>query len=102
MDNVITLNGEKYVRQSREGKRMRIVIVDNRGLTFVGRCDLSGDNEQIVIENARCIIQWGTTQHLAQLAEGPTKDTVLGMANNVIVFRRNLVAAYDVNEEAWE
>jgi hypothetical protein len=101
MEDRITVNGQTYVAEKAAGEAMRIVIVDKSGLTFVGRCDLSGDNEQIVIHDARCIIQWGTSKHLAELVNGPTKTTQLGATADVTVFRHNLVAAYDTDSEAW-
>jgi hypothetical protein len=100
--DTIELNGVKYRRAEPSGERMRIVIADNRGLTFVGRCNIDGDSEQIVIHDARCIIHWGTEKHLAQLVNGPTEETGLGACADVTVFRRNLVAAYDVDEEKWK
>lgn len=83
-------------------EKLRIVIVDNRGLTFIGRCNLDGDNEIITIKNARCIIYWGTSQHLAELVNGPSNNTKLGSACDVDVFRKNLIISYEVDEKAWE
>ena len=101
MKSEITVDGVTYRRVDDSGERLRIVVVDNRGMTFVGRCDLGGDEEQIIIHGARCIIRWGTDQHLSQLADGPLPNTVLGAARDVVVFRHNLILAYDVAEEAW-
>lgn len=103
MRDEIVVDGVTYRRhESSAGERLRLVIVDNRGLTFVGRCDLSGDAEQIIIYNARCVIRWGTNGHLAELVAGPTDETVLGVHADVVVFRRHLVAAYVVCEEGWQ
>ena len=102
MQDIITVNGHKYQRIDTRGEKLRIVIVDNRGLTFVGQVDLSGNEEQIVIRDARCVIRWGTQSHLAQLAEvGPMSNTVMGSTRDVTVFRRNLVAAYECSS-AWK
>ena len=98
MNKQIVIDGKEYVAREAEGEKLMIVVVDNRGLTFVGWCDLSGDNEQIRVRKARCIIYWGTTGHLAELVQGPTEKTKLGTLGDVIVFRRNLVAAYEVAE----
>jgi hypothetical protein len=83
-------------------EKLRIVIVDNRGLTFIGRCDLDGDNEIITIKDARCIIYWGTSEHISELVDGPTSNTKLGRTHDVSVFRKNLVLSYEVDEKAWE
>ena len=97
----VILNGVEYGPKAAVGERMRLVIVDNRGLMFVGRVDLDGDDEQIVIHDARCVMYWGTSGHVAELVSGPTATTKLGARADVTVFRRNLIAAYDVTEEAW-
>ena len=80
---------------------LMIVGVDNRGLTFIGWVDLSGEG-MITIKDARCIIRWGTTEHLAELAEdGPTENTMLGRARDVIVNKHNIQFAYYANEKRW-
>ena len=101
MKDIIEVNGEKYQKVSTAGEKLRIVIVENRGLTFVGRVDISGDSDQLLIRDARCVIRWGTENHLAELAEcGPREHTRLGARRDVTVFRRNIVAAYECSE-AW-
>ena len=90
----VVINGVEYQPVSAGGEEKMIVICDNRGLTFVGDVDLSGDSDMITIRNAQCIIRWGTTEHLAELVHGPKDETSLGTKEDVIVFRRNLVAAY--------
>lgn len=101
MEDRIQVNGIPYVREVVQADcRMRIVIADNRGLTFVGRCSLSGDNEWVMIKDARCIIVWGTDKHLAQLVDGPRPNTQFGDKRDVLVRRSNIVAVYDCGE-AW-
>ena len=78
-----------------EGEALRIAIVDNRGLTFVGHMSLKGDGEWITIRGARCIVYWGTTKHLAELVDGPTSKTKFGVRKTVTVRRENIVAVYD-------
>ncbi len=91
----ITVNGVEYAPVNKVGRRKMLVCVDNRGLLFQGEVDLSGDSEQITIYRARCVICWGTTAHVAEIVLGPTEKTILGAAANVVVFRRNLVFAYE-------
>lgn len=96
----IKIDDVEYVQKSEAipaapGEAMRIVIADNRGLTFVGRITLDGNDEFVTIHDARCIIVWGTTQHLAQIADGPTNNTRLGAARTVRVPRKNIVAVYE-------
>lgn len=97
MDNVV-INGIEYHPVKRTGP-LSIVIADNRGLTFVGRVEWETTvNGLVCIRDARCIIRWGTSQHLAQLAEsGPTDETVLGAARDVFV--ANVIALYECSEK---
>ena len=99
MQQELMIDGVRYHRVDDSGERMRIAIVDNRGLTFVGRMSLNGNSEWITIHDARCVIYWGTTKHLAQLAaDGPTDKTRLGQTRDVIVSARSIVAVYDCGE----
>lgn len=93
MDNVIESQPVKHTGP------LSIIIVDNRGLTFVGRVDWETTIHGLVcIRDARCVIRWGTSQHLAELAEsGPTENTVLGAARDVFV--ANIVALYECSGE---
>lgn len=103
MTDRIELNGVTYVREVLpDDERLRIVIADNRGLTFVGCCSLSGNSEWITIRDARCVILWGTDKHLAQLAtDGPRPNTKLGETRDVVIRRANVVAVYDCGEAWW-
>lgn len=105
MPKSVTIDGVEYVEQNRpDDAKLRIVIVDSRGLTFVGRVSLSALSGDVlpVIYDARCVIRWGTKGHLAQLAAGgPTTTTVLGDLRDVRVAARNIVAVWDCDEEAW-
>ena len=101
MENELVVSGKTYRAVDDSGERMRLVCVDNRGLLFVGKCDLSGENEWITIRSARCVIRWGTPgKHVAGLCSGPLENTSLGAAADVTVRRENIVFAYDV--EGWE
>lgn len=93
MENVV-INGIEYTPVTPGGEEKMILIVDNRGLTFVGDVDLSGDSDDVLIRNARCIIWWGTKLHLAELIDGPLEETRLGAAADVIVSRRNIICRY--------
>jgi hypothetical protein len=96
----ITVNGVEYRPVEKRGT-LSIVIVDNRGLTFVGEVEFETQmNGMTLIRNARCVIRWGTSQHLAQLAEsGPMNDTVLGASRDVYV--ADVIALYECSEK-WQ
>jgi len=102
--NKITIDGVRYVPEDRpDEERLRLCIVDNRGLTFVGRCVIPEETncQRIEISQARCVIRWGTTQHLAELAScGPRPNTKLGYPLTVNV--AEVIAYYDCDEEMWE
>lgn len=98
MKKTIEVDGVTYDRREQpDGERMYLIVCDNRGLTFVGRADLSGESEQIIIHGARCVIRWGTSNHIGELVGGSRPNTRLGAEQDIIVFRRNLIAAYELS-----
>jgi len=105
VDNV-EIDGVQYAPVNVEGESLRIVIVDNRGLTFVGRCEDPAECDgsgMITIRNARCIIQWGTKEHLAELAaSGPKTETRLGLARDVKVAVDGIVLVYECDASVWK
>jgi len=66
----------------------RIVVLD-RGFVYVGNPHEKGDN--LVIENARNIRQWGTTKGLGELRDGPTAATKLDEVGTVIAPKRSVI-----------
>ena len=97
----IVVDGVEYAPVNCDGERMRILIVDNRGLTFVGLVDLASPGEWVTIRNARCIVRWGTSRHLAELVNGPLPNTLLGSRHDATVRRNNIVLVYDVEQGKW-
>ena len=82
---------------------LRIIMNNDRGLCLVGNVDLSGDNWLVTIKNARCIIRWGTSKHLAELAEkGPLSNTNLGFEKTQIMPRSKIALIIDCNKENWK
>lgn len=81
---------------------VHIVICDNRGLTMVGYCDFSGNDEIVRIRKARCVIFWGTKAHLGELTGGPLQNTRLGAPHTFDARRRHVVGSFKVNAEAWK
>jgi hypothetical protein len=66
----------------------QIVVLD-RGFIYVG--DVTVDGDFLRIENAKCIRKWGTSKGLGQLRNGPTPDTVLDDAGEVVAPMRALI-----------
>lgn len=82
---------------------LRIIMNDDRGLCLVGNVDLSGDDWLVKIKNARCIIRWGTSGHLAELAEkGPLSNTLFGHTKTQTIPRAKIGLIIDCNEESWK
>ena len=105
----IRIDDEEYIRAADmpsvappiEGEEYRILILNSRGLTFVGWVDLTGHDEIVTIRDARCVIYWGAKQHLEELATGPTATTKLGAMTTIDVMRRHIVMSFRTPAEAW-
>ena len=98
MTKTVTIDGIKYMPVQADGEEQRIVVVDNRGLTFVGMVNINQKPGTIVtIRKARCIIRWGTQFHLAELVNGPLENTILGATADADFLIDNLVVSYKVS-----
>lgn len=77
------------------------IIVGHRGWVHVGRA-VSETATEVIVEGARCVRRWGTTQGLAFLAgAGPQSATVLDAAATMRVHPLAIVHRYDCDEAAW-
>ena len=95
----ITVDGIEY-KPVRANSNLEIIIADKTGLTFVGYLDSEVDELGfVIIEKARCVIRWGTSKHLAELADvrGPLENTVLGLEKDVKIRLENITARYVCN-----
>ena len=100
MKREVTIDGTVYAPKP-EPTDLQIVMVDNHGLTFVGNCIAITDTAMHVIRDARCVIRWGTTQHLSELAaHGPTENTRLSTVPRDVRVSE-VVLVYDCDREAW-
>lgn len=75
------------------------IAILQRGWVFVGRFSKNGSD--CVLENARCIRQWGTTRGIGELVNGPTSKTVLDDASTVRFHELGIIALIDVNQKGW-
>ena len=92
----IMVDGRRYVLANECGE-IQIIVLE-RGFVYVGR--LANDGSRgIVITDARCIIRWGTENHLAQLVNGPLPNTKLG--DRCTVRANSMVHTLEVNQDAW-
>ena len=95
--NEITINDIIYVPKTLQGD-MRIVVLD-RGFVYVGQ--VQEEDDRITIHNARCIIRWGTTKHLGELASGPLDGTELGDICTVECYKHSVIHMIEAHN-GWE
>jgi hypothetical protein len=81
------LSGKQIEPQPRD-LGSQIVVVD-RGFVYVGNVTIEGDICRIA--NARNVRKWGTSKGLGELVNGPTKDTVVDEAGEVLVPMRAVI-----------
>ena len=76
------------------------IVVLERGFTYVGK--LSYDERgNGVLTDAANIYQWGTTQGICQIQEGPTSETILVKCPGPIRFA-HFIHMLDASTEGWE
>lgn len=77
------------------------IVVMDRGFVYVG--DVQVEDGCCVIENARNIRFWGTTEGLGELAlNGPTEKTKLDPVGTVRASTRAIVHTIDTEPEKWQ
>ena len=79
---------------------IKIFVLD-KGFVYVGILE-EDDGDKLIIKNAHAIIRWGTTKHLAELADGPLSNTRLGDSCSVYVKWSSVVHIIDVNQTSWK
>lgn len=85
---------------TRARKPLRI-IVGHRGWVHVGRIASTSPTE-VVIEGARCVRRWGTTNGLLELAtNGPTANTKLDAPGTLRLHPMAIMHQYDCTEASW-
>jgi len=76
------------------------VVVLDRGFVYVGDVEYSGD--WCVIQNARNIRYWGTTNGLGELVQnGPTSKTKLDAVGTVRAPSRAVISVIDTEASKW-
>lgn len=75
------------------------IIVGQRGWVWIGR--VSRKAEIVTLTAAKCIRRWGTAKGLGELVNGPLPNTTLDPVGTLHLHALGVVAAYDVNQEAW-
>jgi hypothetical protein len=75
------------------------IVVLDRGFVYVG--NVTVDKDWCLIENAKNIRVWGTTNGLGELVNGPTKETKLDTVGNVRAPMRAVISIIDAKEDKW-
>lgn len=98
----VVIDGKRYIPVDDFGD-IRIVVLE-RGFVYVGHLGQEGADvnaEEITISCARCIIKWGTTEHLGQLVNGPLVGTKLGASCTVHARISKVIHTIEVSQDEW-
>jgi len=72
------------------------IIVGTNGFVWYAP-KVTDHGEYIMLENARTIRKWGTTNGLAQLVTGPTKETALDASASIVLAKSAFLFAIPCN-----
>ena len=96
--NDVMIDGVRYVRADEAGP-IKMVVLD-RGFVYVGRYKRT--DEEVEISDARCVIRWGTKNHLGELINGPLDNTTLGDACVVRTHIDRVNHVIEVSQDGWD
>lgn len=100
MEEVVVINGVRYVKERDKSNDIRIVVL-HRGNIVVGRYSLVGD--EVLVTGASVIRIWGTTAGLGEIAlGGPTSKTILDYCGTVRCHKLAVIFTLDCTVEKWE
>jgi hypothetical protein len=96
----IVLDGVTYVPEAEQviAGDIKICVLDN-GFVYVGRTETCDDI--VKIHGARCIVRWGTKDHLGGLVYGPTENTKLGGVCDVSCIAARVSHYVEVSQDGW-
>lgn len=93
----LLLNADTKLTEERMGKN---IIILQRGWVFVG--DLFKKGNDMRLENASVIRNWGTKRGLGEIAkDGPTSNTKLDPCPEVKFHQLTMIATIKCAEEKW-
>ena len=79
-----------------------VIVIATNGFVWVAQCAYQEGTTWLHLNNARIIRVWGTDQGLAQLTNGPRKETVLDdMAGVVSLNWAAVIAVIPSNDANW-
>ena len=79
--------------------RETAIVVLDRGFVYIGRVTVDGD--WCLIESAKNIRRWGTTNGLGELVNGPAANTKLDSVGNVRAPLRAVISIIDAKKNRW-
>lgn len=68
------------------------IIVGTNGFVWYSP-SVSDNGEYILLSDAQCIRQWGTSKGLAELISGPLRETVLDTPATVVLVKSQFIFA---------
>ena len=81
-------NYDQFFTFEREELGQQIVVLD-KGFVYVG--DVSMNNQYVLIQNAKNLRRWGTTEGLGQLRNGPLPETKIDQCGTILAPKHSLV-----------
>lgn len=100
--NIILNNIEYAPVAKKEGERPIVTICGERGVTYVGYCDLKRDaNGFFTLREAQNVIKWWTGAHLNYLQNGVCEGVVLGAVATELKVS-NMESYYEINFDTIE
>lgn len=79
------------------------IVIATSGFVWIAKCAHQVGTTWLHLNDARIIRVWGTDQGLAQLVDGPRKETVLDdMAGVVSINYAAIIAVIPANDAQWE
>lgn len=79
-----------------------VIVIADRGHVWVAKSFFM-DGPWLHLLSVRCIRVWGTSKGLAELINGPLKETTLdAFTPTLVVADRAVIAVMPCNDTAWE
>lgn len=78
-----------------------VIVIADRGHVWVGN-SYQTDDAWLYLFNVKCIRVWGTTKGLAELLNGPTKETSLdAYMPTLVLANRAVIGIIPCNDAPW-
>ena len=79
------------------------IVIATNGFVWIAKCAFQVGTIWLHLNDARIIRVWGTDQGLAQLIDGPRKETILDAKAGVVSINyAAVIAVIPANDSKWE